>query len=139
MFQATTKQQGIANGAPGSSAKRMPGKHLEQRLIRRVHNRISRRRVGVERPGIDRLIRIEWLRILLGFVGVDRTRRVLSGFTGRGFGMGFGAIRPVGPAGFIRPVLRIIFCHGGALPTGKVTLSSEGQRNYVDYGLHPVS
>ena len=62
----------------------------EQRLICGVHDGISRRRIGVKRPGIYRLIGI------IGFVGLAGSIRI---------------IRIVGLAGSIRAVLRIIFCH----------------------------
>jgi hypothetical protein len=43
---------------------------LEQWLIRRIHDWITWRRVGIVGPGIYRFIGIEWLRILPGFIRI---------------------------------------------------------------------
>jgi hypothetical protein len=71
---------------------------LEQWLIRRIHDWISGRRVGIERPGIDWFIRIEGLRIFPGLIRVNGARRIFHRFVRRTLG------QPVRPGSKI-------FCH----------------------------
>jgi hypothetical protein len=60
----------------------MPSRYQvsEQRLVRRVYNRITGRGVGIDRPGVYRLVGIERLRIFPWLVRVDRSRRILYRF-----------------------------------------------------------
>lgn len=87
----------------------------EQRLVRGVYNGIPRRGVGIDWPGIHRLIGIERLRIFPWLVRVDRSGRVRYRFirsriwTGSRTGM-IGAVCTPRP---IRHVLALGILHVG--------------------------
>jgi hypothetical protein len=68
----------------------MPSRYQvsEQRLIRRVYNRIAGSGIGIDRPRVYWLVGIKRLRIFAWLVRADRSRRILDRFIRSGIGTG---------------------------------------------------
>jgi hypothetical protein len=102
----------------------MPNRYpaSEQRLVRRVYNGIPGRGVGIDRPGVYRLVGIEGLRIFPWLVRINRTRWVLYRFIRSGIRTGFRG-RTIGAVCAPRPIRAVLVL--GILRMGFHELYSE--------------